>query len=391
MFSHTGATHHDSVQGGCGSRVWAAERGRCPSKICELQQRHLLLEGGRGWVFAKPGTTVQDRPLLWGCPKAHGPTQHTGASLSCHEPTSSRLSLGWLSPRDGVEGTTPPALGRCSWQTHLSLPVKFQTDFRVCSFALLTPRPGKGPGQLYGTRAGAREAGGALFSFSPGSSAGGAETLCLCLPCRWKGRLSRALASSLWRSCTTPQTGSCTPAAPAPTRSLPSAASPPSSECPCSVTAPTRRPSMPPRYCGPGSVLPSGLQVGKPWVATRSFSHHHGSAGACMEERRGLGTSLGGGDGGVGSPARKHRGTGLKMTPPLCGQSPLFGCTQRDLLVQSCRSDPDLCPGLSVHPRCLVLELISQVQHPPSFPEISLFIAHRAALLCTRLPSYSGR
>ena len=85
-----------------------------------------------------------------------------------------------------------------------------------------------------------------------------------CLSCRWKGRLSRAWASSPWRSYTIPLRGACTPAAPAPTRSPRLAASPRSSGCPCFVTAPTRRPSMPPRYYCPGSVLPSSLHCGKP-------------------------------------------------------------------------------------------------------------------------------
>ena len=107
-----------------------------------------------------------------------------------------------------------------------------------------------------------------------------------CLSCRWKGRLSRAWASSPWRSYTTPPRGACTPVAPAPTRSPRLAASPQSSGCPCFATAPTRRPSMPPRYCCPGSVLPSICTVGNhpPWGSAGSL---HG------REREGPDRSLG--------------------------------------------------------------------------------------------------
>ena len=257
---------------------------------------------------------------MWGCRKAHGPTQHTGGTWApagrsaAISPRACFSARGRHSSPGNVEGTSPSAarqvlMGNYAYScvSLLEWPPSSETDFNLSAFALPTLMPGKGPDQLSWAGAGAREAVGGCFQLlsrlhcrwglvpAVGSNtclwvrgAGRQGSPGLCLPCRWKGHLSRAWASSPWRSCTTPLRAACTPAAPAPTRSLRSAASPRSSECPCSATVPTGRPSMHPRYCCPGSVLPSRLHCGKPRVVMRASGHPPcGSAGgSCGRERR---------------------------------------------------------------------------------------------------------
>lgn len=149
--------------------------------------------------------------------------------------------------------------------------------------------------------------------------------------------MSRALVSSLWRSCTTPLRGACILVAPVPTRSLHLVASPLSSEYPYSGTAPTRGPSMHPRYCG--YVLPSLLQDGRPLRVIRSFSHPPGrSARGSSKRRKRIGS-------GPGKAAElRTDGIGLRRThlDHIDRREP-----QRDSLGKSYGSKSDLCSSLS--------------------------------------------
>lgn len=157
--------------------------------------------------------------------------------------------------------------------------------------------------------------------------------------------MSRALVSSLWRSYTTLLRGSCTLLAPVPTRSLHLAASPLSSECHCSVTVPTRRPSMPPRYCDCGSVLPS-----HPWDRRSQWvTHLEGLQGTPPIEGRGSTHRL-----REGSRAEKHwkwRGAQLELLTEVgsCWEP------QRDSITKSHGSNSDLCSVCSHASWSLVL------------------------------------